>query len=122
MKIKKRTGIDGKLDKAWAKAVKKRAGGKCEYCGTTRNLNSHHIFSRSKASTRWLVDNGVCLCVSHHTFSSHFSAHKTPTEFHIWLEEKKGRQFIDILRIKAASKHKYTAFEKQILLSELEKY
>jgi hypothetical protein len=117
--MKQLKGIDGKLDKAWSKLVKIRAGMKCEYCGKTSYLNSHHIFSRSKRSTRWNVLNGVCLCVGHHTFSSTFSAHKTPLEFVDWLVNKRGDEFIDRLRFKANSLSKLHPFEKEILLQEL---
>ena len=119
--MKKKSGIDGKLDDAWSKLVKLRANKKCEYCGKTSYLNSHHIFSRSKKSVRWDTMNGVCLCVGHHTFSSKFSAHKTPTEFHIWLVEKKGNDFIQRLRLKANSVAKWSNFEKELILKELRK-
>jgi hypothetical protein len=119
MKVLK--GVDGKLDIAWSKLVKLKAGMKCEYCGKTTPLNSHHIFSRSNKSTRWHPINGVCLCVGHHTFSSTFSAHKTPLEFVDWLTRYKGSEFIDRLRIKAHSFSKLHPFEKQVLLDELNK-
>ena len=119
--MKKKSGIDGKLDDAWSKLVKLRANKKCEYGGKTSYLNSHHIFSRSKKSVRWDTMNGVCLCVGHHTFSSKFSAHKTPTEFHIWLVEKKGNDFIQRLRLKANSVAKWSNFEKELILKELRK-
>jgi len=119
--LKKLKGVDGKLDDAWSELVKLRAGNKCEYCGKKSPLNSHHIFSRSKKSTRWLPENGICLCVGHHTFSSTFSAHKTPTEFTYWLERYKGKNFIDTLTIKANSISKLHQFEKDILLKELQK-
>jgi len=119
--LKKLKGIDGKLDTAWSELVKLRAGNKCEYCGKKSPLNSHHIFSRSKKSTRWLPENGICLCVGHHTFSSTFSAHKTVLEFVDWLTRYKGQDFIDRLRIKANSISKLHAFEKEILLKELQK-
>lgn len=93
--MKKLKGIDGKLDEAWSYLVKLRALNKCEYCGKQSNLNSHHIFSRSKKSTRWDVLNGICLCVAHHTFSSSFSAHKTPLEFIDWLTKYKGQDYIN---------------------------
>jgi hypothetical protein len=101
--MKKLKGVDGKLDIAWSKLVKLRAGNKCEYCGKTSYLNSHHIYSRSKRSVRWDVKNGICLCVGHHTFSSTFSAHKTPLEFVKWLENYKGTDYIDNLTFKANS-------------------
>jgi hypothetical protein len=114
-------GIDKKLDDAWSLLVKLRAGNKCEYCGKTTTLNSHHIFSRSNRSVRWDPINGICLCVAHHTFSSKFSAHKAPVEFTLWLTESKGQDFIDRLRIKANSVSKLHKFEKELLLKELQK-
>ena len=122
MKIKKNKGIDGKLDAAWAKLVKLRAGNKCEYCGTTsKQLHAHHIFSRQNKSTRWDVSNGIALCASHHVLSSSFSAHKTPMEFTEWLIQQKGEKFVTTLRIKSKSVSKLHVFEKELLLKELEK-
>lgn len=122
MKISKKKGIDGKLDIAWAKLVKLRAGMKCEYCGTElKQLHSHHIFSRSKKSTRWDVLNGICLCAGHHVLSSTFSAHKTPLEFTYWLEKYKSKDYIERLTLKANSTCKLHTFEKELLLEELQK-
>lgn len=118
MKILK--GIDNKLDEAWSKKVKEVAGNKCEYCGKTAMLNSHHIFSRSNKSVRWDVENGVCLCVGHHTFSSVFSAHKTPLEFIEWLKSHRGEQRLNELRIKANTSRHWLKFEKEELLKELQ--
>ena len=117
--MKKLKGIDGKLDEAWSELVKLEAGYKCEVCGKNTTLNSHHIFSRSNRSVRWDEANGVCLCVSHHTFNSKFSAHKTPTEFTYWLEEEYGKLFLEELRVKAMSTKKWTKYEKEDLLEEL---
>lgn len=97
LKKSKKTEIN-KIDKLWAEAVKKLAGNRCEYCGKTSPLNSHHIFSRSKKTTRWNINNGICLCVGHHTFSSSFSAHKTPAEFIEWIKEKRGEKWYAELR------------------------
>ena len=121
MKIKQKKGIDKKLDVIWSKLVKLRAGNKCEYCGKVSPLKSHHIFSRSKKSTRWDVKKGISLCVGHHTFSSTFSAHKTPLEFTYWLEDYRGRDYIDRLRVRANALSKMHDFEKEILLDELKK-
>lgn len=117
--MKKLKGIDGKLDEAWSELVKLEAGNKCEVCGTDKNLNSHHIWSRSNRSVRWSPANGVCLCVGHHTFNSKFSAHKTPTEFTYWLEENYGKVFLDELRIEANRTKKWNKYEKEELLDTL---
>lgn len=123
MKIKQKKGVDKLLDKAWSKLVKLRAGMKCEIdgCKHKPTLNSHHIFSRKNASTRWDVDNGICLCVGHHTMSSKFSAHGNSIAFTYWLEEYKGSDFIDELSDKAHSVKKWFKFEKEELLEELNK-
>lgn len=111
-----------KLDKLWSKLVRLKAKNKCEYCYKKERLNSHHIFSRSNRSTRWDVNNGVCLCVGHHTFGN-MSAHKAPLEFAEWLKEKRGEQWYNELRMKVSISMKVD-FEKReaYLLKELKKY
>ena len=88
-----------KLDKLWSAKIRER--GHCEYCREVDNLNAHHIIARSKRATRWLLENGVCLCAKHHVFSSDMSPHLNPVEFIRWLERTKGVAFIESLRIKS---------------------
>lgn len=92
-----KTALIKKADKLWALAVKKRAKDKCELCPKRKNLNSHHIFSRSNARMRHNLDNGVCLCVSHHVWGQ-FSAHKSPVEFIERMKEKRGAEWYANLR------------------------
>lgn len=108
-----------KLDEAWSLLIKLRAGYKCEYCGSSHELNSHHIYSRANFATRWLPENGICLCVSHHTFSNKFSAHRTPIEFTQWLETVKGADFIQSLKFEANSVRKMNIYDKIELLEKL---
>lgn len=93
--------LNKKKDEQWSKAVKERDNHTCQYCGKKEYLNSHHIFSRSNFTTRWDLDNGITLCSGCHTFSSKFSAHKTPAEFIEWVKEKKGLAWYERLREKA---------------------
>ena len=118
--MKQKKGIDKKLDDAWALLVKLRAGMKCEIpnCKHRPTLNSHHIFSRRNTSTRWDLDNGICLCVGHHTMGSEL-AHGNGIWFTYFLEEYKGSDFIDDLSKKAHSTKKWMKFEKEELLDEL---
>ena len=88
------------VDDLWALKVKERAGYKCEYCGSERYLNSHHIFSRSNHSVRWDLENGMCLCPSHHVLGN-FSAHKAPLEFSDWIKETRGDEWYQRLKFKA---------------------
>jgi hypothetical protein len=88
-------------DDAWSELVKKRAKYRCEVCGKTTALNSHHIYSRSNNSTRHDPENGVCCCAGCHVFSSSFSFHKTPADAMDWLEQKRGVQWLKDLRQRA---------------------
>jgi hypothetical protein len=91
-------------DDLWSRAVKVLAGNKCEYSWSSNGvLNSHHMFSRSNKSTRWDVNNGVCLLAQYHTLNSKFSAHKTPFIFQEWIKEKRGEEWYDSLKLKAHS-------------------
>ena len=85
-------------DSLWSKVVKAMAGHRCEKCGNPNTLNSHHVFGRVARSTRWVVENGVCLCAKCHKFSSIFSAHETPALFHIFILDKRGEQWFNKLR------------------------
>jgi hypothetical protein len=83
-------------------------------------LNAHHIFSRHNKSTRWDIDNGICLCAGCHVFSDQFSAHKTPSEFTYWLEKQYSREYIEILWQKARKPLKVTPEFLLVKIEELE--
>ena len=120
MQIKKKKGIDGRLDDAWRKAVKLLAGNKCEYCGAMdKQIHAHHIYTRAKKSTRWDVKNGIALCAGHHVLSHKMSAHQTPREFNRWLDQYKGEDFMTRLEWKANQIAKLSTFEKEYILHEL---
>lgn len=60
-------------DKLWADIIKARDG-RCIYCGSSINLNAHHIFTKGRhGNLRWIVDNGVTLCAKCHTFGIHIN-------------------------------------------------
>ena len=85
-----------KLDTLWSKLVRERDG-KCLYCGSTENLQAHHIYSRVSYTTRWVLGNGITLCFTHH-LGHQFSPHKTPIEFTDWIREKLGAEILEELR------------------------
>lgn len=117
--------VKGNIDRLWGELIKLKAGIKCEHCGKSNNLNSHHIFSRSKMSLRWDIDNGVCLCVGHHVFGE-FSAHKSPIDFVEWLREKRGEDWYQRLREKSRIIKQYTEADKieviEFLKGEISKF
>jgi len=95
-----RAKIKDKLDNEWRIYIYKRAGNKCEYCGAPITLNAHHIFSKSNPSVKWDIDNGVCVCVSHHVFGN-MSFHKAPAEMIEWIREARGEEWYGRLRLNA---------------------
>ena len=103
-KTKKRKSLLKICDELWSKLVKIRAGFRCEYCWTDKGLNSHHVRSRTNYSTRYNLDNGICLCALHHTLSSTFSAHKTPLEFVEWIKEYRWEAWYDNLKLESNKK------------------
>lgn len=85
----------------------------CEKCAKLSPLNAHHFYSRSIRSVRWDTDNGFCLCVGCHVFSSNFSAHKTPAEFVEWAIDRRGDEWYNELKDKknTLSQYKDVDFE-----------
>jgi len=69
------------LDEMWRTVCKARDDYKCVACGQTEYVNVHHIIGRQNYGTRWLPENGICLCPTHHKFSRTDSAHINPLQF-----------------------------------------
>jgi len=102
-KKQSRKTIQNRCDKNWSKAVRLRAGEKCEKCGAgwkskayvnskgekkarRYGLESHHIISRSFRVTRWSLGNGLCLCTSCHVYrGAHSDCFIDQVNFHDWL-------------------------------------
>jgi predicted restriction endonuclease len=55
-----RSGRDLVAHNRWARAVKKRDGYRCQRCGTTHDLQAHHI------RPGYDLDAGITLCREHH--------------------------------------------------------
>lgn len=110
--------LNKQLDKLWSQAV--RAKGYCELCGRKPPevvLHAHHIFSRRWFSTRWNLDNGICLCTGDHIYK----AHKDIQEFSDFVREKYGDEYIDKLRTEANSLADFTKDEKKEMIENLKK-
>lgn len=56
--------------------VIQREGGKCIVCGSTENIEVHHIYPFSThPNLRLDPNNGICICKQHHSVSSDISFH-----------------------------------------------
>ena len=114
----------------WAEIVKLRAGNKCEYpgCYKTTYLNAHHVFSKSRASTKYDLENGISLCAGHHSLNND-SAHKDPEFLNKILGRLDGYKAIrtegwfQVLRLRAYTPQKLDLkMELLYLTSERKKY
>lgn len=109
-----KSSLTKKLDKAFSILVRKV--GKCEKCGKKENLQCCHIFSRANRSTRWFRLNAFCLCGGCHLFWGH----KNPVEFTEWTKERLGINNYEELRREAKSTKKWSVWEMEELLKNLE--
>jgi hypothetical protein len=57
-------------------------------CGKTEGLQCAHIFTRSRQSTRWDMNNMITLCAGHHKFW----AHQYPEKFTEWIISRMGKE------------------------------
>ena len=105
----------------WAIAVQVRAGHQCEKCGSTFGLCSHHIFSRRNKSTRWDLDNGICLCSKHHT-GDNYSAHRSRKFTTVWIKNHIGEDKYYALERKSNQVKKWTKQEQKELVKKLKEF
>jgi len=109
-----------KAKKLWSKLIKQRAGYVCEYCGSTAYLNSHHHYSVRCAPLKYDVDNGVCLCSSHHIWDTKFSAHRTPGAFVKWIDARRGKAWARELELKNQKIVNYKIDDLKLIIEKLE--
>lgn len=63
--------IKEKLHARWAKEGKEKDGNRCVLCGSTRALNSHHIFAKKSMALRFDPLNHATLCTACHIYGIH---------------------------------------------------
>ena len=74
-----------KADDLWSKLI--RSIGYCEICGSNNTLNAHHVIGRANYATRYLKENGVCLCVNcHKSFHKIYGKNTTKEMFLEFIE------------------------------------
>ena len=111
------------LNRLWQEVIHARDR-YCQICYRQDGLAGHHIFTRSRKNTCWDLENGIGLCYSCHCGSSLLSAHKTPRNFFRWLENKKGKKWVNDLEIRSQMTARYLDAKliKIYLTQELKKY
>ena len=65
-KVSKKRTLEKKCLDLWSKCVRARDL-TCRGCNSDYRLSAHHIRSRTNLSTKYLLDNGICLCWKCHS-------------------------------------------------------
>ena len=100
--MKSKPPKDRPLDEAWSLIIRGRVGNKCELCGeTNKRLHAHHWVGRRYKATRWLLDNGICLC-----HQCHQDIHDLPGFKHDVIKKKLGYDRLEELELIALRREK----------------
>jgi len=86
---KEKKKLIDKLDRLFSTCIRTRDGFRCQHENCTaggNRMHCAHIFSRSRMTTRWDLDNAITLCYYHHIVW----CHRTPVEFTLWIMKKIG--------------------------------
>ena len=79
-------------DKLWASLIRQWNHHTCAMCNAAEpyyHLEAHHLVNRTVGITRHNLDNGICLCKTHHALAHLDHA----AEFHEWLKEHRHFQW-----------------------------
>ena len=71
-------------DKLWSIAVRADWLHRCAIC-RVRKCEAHHLIPRQNYFYRYNLENGVCLCSTHHQFCPDRSPHQNAAGFMLWL-------------------------------------
>lgn len=91
----KRTTLRNKCDKLFSIFIRARDK-VCVACGSARNLQCAHVFSRRYLKVRWDERNAVALCAGCHVKFTHF-----PLEWEDFIIERMGQDEYTQLRADA---------------------
>jgi hypothetical protein len=114
-----------KLDKLFSLVIRTRDQFRCQKDNCTGkgiHMQCAHIFSRSRFSVRWDLDNAITFCYYHHILWSH----RKGVEFTLWCQEFLGIEKFKRLQKKANDARPFTMEmmkEKEIeLTNKLKEY
>lgn len=75
MNYVKRHGFNMMKLNIWGSIIRTKSNNKCEICGSSNQINAHHIFYKSLyPKLMFNLNNGITLCKKHHQ------------EIHSWIE------------------------------------
>lgn len=100
LKVPAKGRLRDMADQLWSVAVRADWAGKCAVCGKL-NCESHHLIPRQHEETRYMLENGIALCPTHHQWDKDISPHQNAAGWVDWLEltyPEIGEWYFDHLR------------------------
>lgn len=113
-KVSKKRQLDKKCLDLWSRCVRARDL-TCRGCNSDYKLSAHHIRSRTNLSTRYLLDNGICLCWKCHSLQKY-----NPERFQDLIIEIIGDEFYQELKRKSLGNIKVTEADLEMIKEYLE--
>jgi 5-methylcytosine-specific restriction endonuclease McrA len=117
----KGTTIRNKCDTEWSLLVRERDGYKCQLEGFEKDcggaMQAHHLVGRTEESTRWVPENGVCLCYSHHIYGVHGG--KSTLMNHELLKRLPEGRMDELNTMRRLHRDSKTKIDKSIVLARL---
>lgn len=114
-KVSKKRQLDKKCLDLWSKCVRARDL-TCRGCNSDFRLSAHHVRSRTNLSTRYLLDNGICLCWKCHSLQKF-----NPERFQDMILEIIGDDTYQELKRKSQMEiTKHTEYDLEMIIEYLE--
>ena len=113
--IPKKKKLENECDKLWSQCVIARDG-TCRGTNSSDRLSAHHIRSRTHRSTRWDLDNGLCL-----SWKVHFLQKANPERFQDLIINIIGDEKYQSLKRKSLTPVNYTTADLEDIRDDLRK-
>ena len=82
-----------KADAVWSKLIRQAGVCAVNNADCSGGLNAHHLIGRRVGCVRHSLQNGICLCATHHVFSSRLSPHQGAVGFAAWMQGNRPEQW-----------------------------
>jgi hypothetical protein len=111
--IPKKKKLENECDKLWSQCIIARDG-TCRGTNSIDRLSAHHIRSRTHKSTRWDLDNGLCL-----SWKVHFLQKANPERFQDLIINIIGDEKYQALKRKSLQVVDYTTADLEQIKQDL---
>ena len=118
-KTSRRSYLIKALDDLMSLKVRERDHHACRKCGVKKQggrVYHHHLMTKTRLTTRWIMENGVTLC-----FWDHRWAHSAPEEFRAWVLSWMPEKQYNELYLRSQMRGGYKEIDLEWLIRDLKK-